>query len=86
MGETDINTIFAQDPKEMPVKLYRSPRFAIALLFANGIDPHILGHLNPPPSHRDDMDELYPSRQRLNPNGRKAQDGIIGVSDQIEKE
>lgn len=85
VGETDIDAVMAQHLEQMPIELYRSAGLAIASLLTHRIDPYVRRNFYPTGPHRDDVDALHPLHQRGDPEGGKAQDGIVRVRGQVKE-
>src|SRR6266404_9113635 len=63
VGKTGIDAVFAQDAKQMPIKLHQSPGFAVTLLLTDGIHPYVRRQVKPPHPHRNDMNKLHLLRE-----------------------
>ena len=85
MRETEIDAVSVQDTAENFIKFHNTARLAVASLLTHGVHPHVFGQINFPHPHRNDVNEVDPSRQRADPPGGKTKDGIVLVGCEIKE-
>src|SRR6266581_2138621 len=71
VGKAGIDAVFAQDAKQMSIKLQQSPGLAVIFLLTDGINAHVAWHFESPHSHGDDMDELHSLGESADPGRSK---------------
>ena len=84
--EAAVDAPGAEDAKKMPVEFERAARFRMAEFRADGMDADVRRHVDFTGAHRDHVDRLDARGELADPLGGEAEDRVLHVGHEIEKE